>query len=160
MRGLRESLRLLARSPALLAALSPAAASGGGALAAAPATQAASALRHEAAALRRWLHSGGLSGAWQQQLVRQQQQWLARQPGAAAELQCLRRLSSGPRRAKDMMEGVAHKNKNSGWYYVRRGRGGGRGGGGRLLPHQPVWRVLQHACSPTTGSSLLLPRPP
>lgn len=121
MRSLRESLRLLARSNALLASLSPAAANGGGALAAAavaPASQAA-VLQREAAALRRWLHCGGPPGAWRQQLAgQQQQQWLARQPGAAVELQCLRRLSSGPRRAKDVMEGVAHKNKNSGWYYV------------------------------------------
>ncbi|KAI7840298.1 hypothetical protein COHA_006080 [Chlorella ohadii] len=122
MRGLRESLRLLARSNALLASLSPAAASGGGALAAAaaaaPASQAATVLQREAAALRRWVHCGGTPGPWRQQLAGQQQQWLARQPGAAAELQCLRRLSFGPRRAKDVMEGVAHKNKNSGWYYL------------------------------------------
>lgn len=126
MRGLRESLRLLARSNALLASLSPAAASGGGALAAAaaaaPASQAATVLQREAAALRRWVHCGGTPGPWRQQLVGQQQQWLARQPGAAAELQCLRRLSFGPRRAKDVMEGVAHKNKNSGWYYVSSGQ--------------------------------------
>lgn len=170
MRGLRESLRLLARSNALMGALSPAAVSGGGALAAAaPASQAAGLLQREAAALRRWLHCGSGPAAWQQQLVRQQQQWLARQPGAAAELQCLRRLSGGPRRAKDVMEGMAHKNKNSGWYYVSsegvvaqqgrlRAAGCTRWGQLRMAPVMPSSACVECCCWRHPRQHLFRPR--
>lgn len=122
MRGLRESLRLLALRPALAAALSPqVAAAAGGALAAAAAP---AALQREAAALRRWLHSGACRSAWQQQLSAAQQQQGARlAPSVAADARqlCLRRwMSSRPRGRKELMEGTSKKNTDQGWYIVSR----------------------------------------
>ena len=128
-RGVRESLRLLARSPALLAALAPPAAA-----AAAPAGQAATSLQVEVAALRRWLHTRGTPSLWQQHLRQQPAAWLRQQGagGSAADVQraCGRRwMTDRPRGRRELYEDINKRVTDQGWYIVSGGGGGGDGGG-------------------------------
>ena len=125
MRGLRESLRLMAaRSPALLAALPQLAA--GAACALPPAAATLGAAAAEVASLRRWIHTGRLHTAWQQQLQQQQQQqqqWLRRGPAAELQqLQCLRRFSSRPRGRQDLRASTSKTITDQGWYIVSEGQ--------------------------------------
>jgi hypothetical protein len=113
---------MAARSPALLAALPQSAA--GAACALPPAAAASGAAAAEVAALRRWIHTGGLHTAWQQQLrEQQQQQWLLRGPAAELQqLQCLRRFSSRPRGRQDLQASTIKTITDQGWYIVSESR--------------------------------------
>lgn len=112
MRGVRESLKLLARSRAALSAAGATAV----AAAAPPATPAA--VQLELAALRRWLHSDGSFPSACTQQLRQQQHQQRLWQRQAADLLGRRLLSGKPRSRKELYEGVSKKNAEQRWYIV------------------------------------------